>query len=100
MKQTKQQRDAQYQAWIQAGNVGTMADDANPAYLFSTTWTELLAKIASGEIDCQDLAKRTLAQRGVDLKGQWVGFDQAAKIHGITPDRAKHAKGAHKYARK
>lgn len=49
-------------------------DALNPAFLFQSTWTELLVKIASGEIDAQELARQELANRGLDLSGQWVGF--------------------------
>jgi hypothetical protein len=49
------------------------SDYENPAFLFSTIATELLTKIAQGEIDPVWLAKRELANRGCDLGGRWVG---------------------------
>lgn len=57
-------------------------DELDPAMLYRTTWAELLCKIASGEVDPVQLAKKELANRGLDASGKWVGFDNAAKIHG------------------
>ena len=58
-----------------------MSDDENPAYLFRTTWTSLLSKIAKGEIDANFYARAELANRGLDLNGNWIGFAAAAKEH-------------------
>ena len=49
-------------------------DDLNPNYMFALTSIELLSKIAKGEIDPVELAKKELANRGLDNYGQWVGF--------------------------
>jgi len=49
------------------------SDYENPAFLFSVTATDLLTKIAKGEVDPVWLAKRELANRGCDLSGSWVG---------------------------
>lgn len=69
-------REKQYQEFIQAGEAGTLKDDANPVYLFSTTWTDLLLKIVSGEVDAQFMAYKQLKDRGLDLTdGAWVGFE-------------------------
>lgn len=55
-------------------------DELNPDHLFSTTWTELLLKIASGVIDCRELAKEQLDQRGLDHQtGKWIGFKNSNK---------------------
>ena len=59
------------------------SDDKNPAFMFQGTAAELLCKITSGEIDPVQLAKKELANRGLDASGKWVGFDNAAKIHGV-----------------
>lgn len=40
--------------------------------------TSELAAAASGRIDLNALARRELAQRGLDQSGAWVGFDKAA----------------------
>ncbi len=49
-------------------------DELNPEYLFRLTYTELLVKIASGEIDAQECAQKELKNRGLDNNGKWVGF--------------------------
>lgn len=58
-------------------------DEENPAFLFSCTWTSLLTQIAKGDIDANYIAKVELANRGLDLNGQWVGFAKAKRLHGI-----------------
>jgi len=50
-------------------------DDLNPDFIFSLTFTELVVKIAKGEINAQDIAKRELENRGLDIEGKWVGFN-------------------------
>lgn len=65
-------------------NEKELHDELNPELLFRTTWNDLLCKIVSGEIDPVQLAKKELANRGRDASGEWVGFENAAKIHGIT----------------
>ena len=40
-----------------------------------------LAACARGEVDMNKLAKATLADRGLGLNGEWIGFDAAAKLH-------------------
>jgi hypothetical protein len=59
-------------------------DETLPEYLFSITHTDLLLAIAGGLIDPVAIARRTLADRGLDQDGQWVGFEEAARIHGVT----------------
>ena len=49
-------------------------DDENAANIFSLTSNALLAMIANGEIDCKQLAKYTLENRGYDANGKYVGF--------------------------
>ncbi|MBS33960.1 MAG: hypothetical protein CMO68_06085 [Verrucomicrobiales bacterium] len=49
-------------------------DELNPAFLFSITATELLIKIAKGEIDANQLARKELENRGLSHDGVWVGF--------------------------
>lgn len=55
-----------------------LPDDLNPEYLFSLTHSKLLCKIATGEINAKHLARKQLADRGLDLEGKWIGFDAAA----------------------
>lgn len=54
-------------------------DELNPKYLFSTKYTDLLVRIARGEIDATELAIEELINRGLDLNGKWVGFEAAKK---------------------
>ena len=56
-----------------------MQDELNPTFLFSLTYTELLLRVAKGEINAQDLAKVELCKRGFGTEGKWVGIDEAAK---------------------
>jgi len=53
-------------------------DEENPAYLLSGVWTTLLVQIAKGEVDVEELAKKELANRGLNNNGNWVGFKMAA----------------------
>lgn len=56
-----------------------MRDEDNPQFLFSLTNTKLLMQIANGELDSVQLAKETLANRGIGKSGVWSGFSEAAK---------------------
>ncbi len=60
-------------------NLTDNSEDArNPAYLFQNIHTELLVRIASGDLNALQLAKAELANRGLDVRtGKWVGFDTA-----------------------
>ncbi len=60
-----------------------LSDNENPDFLFSTTFTSLISKIAKGEIDANFYARMELANRGLDLNGNWIGFAAAAKEHKI-----------------
>jgi hypothetical protein len=48
-----------------------------------TALTNVLAAAARGELDLNRLAREEMASRGLDLHGQWVGFDQARQIHQV-----------------
>lgn len=50
-------------------------DDLNPDFIFSGTFTELLIRVANGELNAQDIAKRQLENRGLNIEGKWVGFN-------------------------
>lgn len=52
----------------------TLSDETNPIYLFSTTPTTLLVQIVNTKIDAKQLAEKELQARGLDNKGDWVGF--------------------------
>ena len=52
--------------------------------------TKVLAAAARGELDLNRLAREELASRGLNMTGQWVGFERAAKIHlGKPPAQSK-----------
>lgn len=65
-------------------NTQELEDDYNPNYMFCLTKNDLLSKIVKGEIDPVKLAKEELAKRGLDSNGEWIGFKQASKHHGIN----------------
>mgnify|MGYP000113658104 FL=1 len=46
-----------------------------------TALNKVLAAAARGELDLNNLARKELANRGLDKQGQWVGFDKANQIH-------------------
>ena len=45
---------------------------------------KILAAVARGEIDLNRIAREELANRGLGLHGEWVGFQKARQIHGIN----------------
>jgi hypothetical protein len=69
----------QLQNWNEQAINGTISDELNPAFIFSTTASDLLSQIAKGEINAQELAKRILESRGQDINGHWVGFNKTIK---------------------
>ena len=58
-------------------------DDENPEFVFSLTNTKVLTEALQGEFDLVYLVRRELANRRLDSKGKWVGFDEAKKIHRV-----------------
>ena len=51
--------------------------------------TKVLAAVARGELDLNQLAREELANRGLDKNGAWVGFDRANEIHmGTQPAKS------------
>lgn len=59
---------------------GISQDDA---LVLQSAASALLAAVARGEIDMNEMARMELANRGQGKNGEWVGFDRAAQIHGI-----------------
>jgi len=45
--------------------------------------TKVLAAVARGELDLNRLAKEELAARGLNDRGNWIGFDAAKKHHKV-----------------
>ena len=60
--------------WNKKAQYGIVIDELNPAFILSLTATELLSKIAKGEINLQELAKRELENRGRNIDGAFAGF--------------------------
>jgi len=58
-------------------------DDYNPQYIFSLTKTQVLCEALKGDFDLNYCVRKELANRGVDGNGQWIGFEQAKKLHRI-----------------
>lgn len=50
------------------------------AGFIQTADTKVLAAVARGEIDLNQIAREELASRGLDDQGRWVGFDQARAV--------------------
>jgi len=51
--------------------------------VLQTASTALLVKTAAGVLDLNLLARCELANRGMDAGGKWIGFKQAAALHGV-----------------
>lgn len=66
----------QYKYLNEKAMTGQISDDLNPAFILSGTNINLLVQIANGELDMQELAKRVLEGRGLDINGAWVGFNK------------------------
>lgn len=52
--------------------------------------SKVLAAVARGELDLNQLAREELASRGQDINGVWVGFDRAAELHFGEKASARH----------
>lgn len=66
-----------YQNYQDKATNGTLSDERNPIFILSSTHSDLLADVVSGKIDLVALAKRELANRGLNKNGEWVGFKNA-----------------------
>lgn len=52
-------------------------DELNPDLMLNMTASELLIKVAKGEIDIQKLVRKQLSDRGIDDQRNWIGTDRA-----------------------
>ena len=66
-----------------------LGDDA---YFLQTAKTELVRLMATGQVDATGLARREMAQRGLNENGAWIGFAAAAKLW-EEPTPARKGKG-------
>ena len=60
-----------------------LPNDFNPNYAFQTMYTDLLVKFANGKYDIDFYLRKELANRGLDVNGKWIGFDEAKKEHKV-----------------
>ena len=81
--QKKTARKAEVEALNRASMDGTLRDELNPLFVFSMTHNDLLIAIATGKLDAVQLARETLAGRGIGEGGVWVGFDRADAEWGL-----------------
>ena len=58
-----------------------LSDDDNPEYLFNGINNSILIAAIKGEIDLVKLAKKEMANRGLGLNGEWIGFKKAEELH-------------------
>lgn len=56
-----------------------VSDDMNPRFLFQSIHTSLLVDILSGKIAAIEAARKELQNRGLNEKGEWVGFNSSGK---------------------
>lgn len=54
-------------------------DELNPDLMLNTIASELLIKVAKGEIDIRKLVRKQLSDRGIDDQRKWIGTDKARK---------------------
>jgi hypothetical protein len=52
--------------------------------VLQTASTAMLSRAAAGQLDLNLLARFELANRGMDVAGKWIGFQAAAKLHGVA----------------
>jgi len=63
----------------QAAEDGSIPDNENPLFLFQGTTTKLLVMGINKEFSFAGLARQELANRGLNMKGEWIGFKNAAQ---------------------
>ena len=66
--------DEQIAKFKQAAKDSSLPDEENPLFMFSSVSTNLLAKILAKDFNVLTLVRMQLRERGVNDKGQWVGF--------------------------
>ena len=79
--------DEQISKFRQAAKDGSLPDEENPLFLFSTTSTNLLARVLAKEFNVHTLIRMQLRDRGVNDKGQWIGFNSSTKTKGKSNRR-------------
>jgi hypothetical protein len=79
--------EQQIEKYKKAADEGSIPDNENPLFLFSLASSKLLCLGIKGEISFTEIARHTLANRGQDLKGEWVGFGKAREL--LFPKKKK-----------
>jgi hypothetical protein len=77
----------QIKKYNKAAMDGNIPDDENPVFLFQDTATRLLVMGINREFNFTLLARQELENRGLNLKGEWVGFNK--NISKRKPTRKK-----------
>ena len=54
-------------------------DELNPDLMLNITASELLIKVAKGEIGIQKMVRKQLSDRGIDDQRNWIGPEKARK---------------------
>lgn len=57
-----------------------LPEDENPNYLFTGIATVLLTQVIKKEISPFKLACKELMERGLDINGQWIGFEKSKEL--------------------
>jgi hypothetical protein len=79
--------EQQIEKYKKASEDGSIPDNENPLFLFSLASSKLLCLGINGEFSFAEIARHTLASRGHNLKGEWVGFDKAKEL--LFPKKGK-----------
>lgn len=58
-------------------------DCDNPDFAFQMFSKRLLVEFADPKVDVRYYIRKELASRGLDLNGNWIGFEAAKKLHKI-----------------
>jgi len=64
-----------------------MTDHETPSMMFQTTSVSILSRVATGEIDANDMARLELMSRGLNEHGEWIGFKEAMDLFSETHER-------------
>ncbi len=65
----------QREKYNKAAMDGSTPDGENPLFLFQGTATKLLVMGLNKEFSFATLARQELENRGLNLKGEWIGFN-------------------------
>jgi len=79
----------QIEKYRKAAEEGTIPDNENPLFIFSTTSNKLLVMGLNQEFNFTEMAKHELAARGLNSKGEWVGFNKQKR------EKPQRKKGRH-----